>query len=112
MATESRTGLRGMFFGGQIKRYGRTLSIVTGRLGIPWGLHIYARPWPASLLLGIHAYQDEDGDHEVCIGIGVLMLTIRPMKYLTRKALAQRRDELADLLAPRLVDEIEEHLRG
>lgn len=97
----------------RIRRYGRTLSIVTGRLGIPWGLHVWIRLLPRWIFFGISVSRDEEDENlEIVVGLVVLSISASPMHYLTRKARARRLDELADHLGPRLVDEVEDHLRG
>lgn len=94
----------------KIKRYGRTLLIITGRLGIPWGLMVSLKFRPPWLLIGLSAGRDEDGTLELAVGIPFFGIVVSPTRYLTKKELARRRDEYAALVAPGLVDEVERFL--
>lgn len=96
--------------GRSIKRYGRSLVIVTGRLGIPWGLVVSLKFRPRWLLLGISAGRDDDGELELAAGIPLFGIVAAPMRYLTKKELARRRDEFASTWGPRLVEDVERFL--
>lgn len=94
----------------KFRRYGRTLSLVTGRLGLPVGLHVvlYLRP---RLFLGISGWRDEDdGNRNLAVGVLLFEIQFQGMRYLTKKERLRKEAELAELMAPRLVEEVERYL--
>jgi hypothetical protein len=98
-----------------VRRYGRRLFIVTGRLGIPLGFRVQVDAFPRYLTLGVWTYtEDDDGDGGPTLAVGLLVLEVRlhPLRYLTKRRLAAKRAEAAARWAPTLIEEVEEHLRG
>lgn len=95
-----------------VKRYGRRLVIFTPRVW-KWKLGVWVDPLPSVCLLGALAYRDdEDGDWWLRLGVGLLEIRISPQRMWTKREQKQREDEYVAQYGSRLVEEVEEHLRG